>query len=191
MNEEEIVRRIEHLRVEMDTLGQEMKRSSLEKMRTDMDGVILDALSENGREKLERELKKLRGMSKCENREHCLNTVSVVATEAMASYVAGETERALTIITSLEENIKGIASPCGDAGCSEDCLRLMDDVRERIALSEKLRLATEDGISQPMGQNVSAQDVFHSLDPLSHPARLKVLMTLSTGDLSFTEVSGS
>ena len=189
MNEEEIVRRLEHLRVEMDALGQEMRRSSLEKMRADMDGVILDALSENGREKFEREMVKIRGMSQCENRDRCLNTVSKVASDAMASYVAGDTERALAIISSLEDNIRGIASPCGDAACSEDCLRLMDDVRERIALSEKLRMAADDGKSQPREQNVSAQDIYHSLDPLSHPARLEVLIVLSTGDLSFTEVS--
>ena len=189
MNEEEIVRRLEYLRVEMDALGQEMKRSSLEKMRSDMDGVILDALSENGRDKLEREMVKIRGMSKCENRDHCLNTVSKVASEAMASYVAGDTQRALEIISSLEDNIRGIASPCGDAGCSVDCLRLMDDVRERIALSEKLRTAADDDKIQPTEQIVSAQDIFHSLDPLSHPSRLEVLMVLSTGDLSFTEVS--
>jgi predicted transcriptional regulator len=189
MNQDEIVRRLEHLRVEMDALGQEMKRTSLEKMRSDMDGFIMDALSENGRDRMEKELKKLRGGSTCGYRDDCLETVSKVASEAMATYVAGDTERALAIITALEEKIEGIASPCGDAGCSSDCLRLMEDVRERIAFSQKLRMAASDGSPQPAGVQVSAQDVYHSLDPLSHPARVEVLMILSGGDLSFTEVS--
>ncbi|MGD0817486.1 MAG: winged helix-turn-helix domain-containing protein [Methanomassiliicoccales archaeon] len=189
MNQEEIVRRLERLRVEMDTLGQEMKRSSLEKIRSDMDGVIMDALSENGRNKLERDLEKMRGLSTCKNRERCLETISKVASDAMATYLAGNTEGALAIISSLEENFRGIASPCDDRGCSNDCLRLMDDVRERIALSEKIRMATDEGKPEQLKQEVTAQDVYHSLDPLSHPARVEVLMILSTGDLSFTEVS--
>ncbi len=189
MNEEEIVRRLERLRVDMDALGQEMKRSSLEKIRSNMDGVIMDALSKNGRDKLERDIQKMRSMSTCENRGHCLDTVNSVASGAMAAYVAGDTAGALAMISSLEENIKGIASPCGDAGCSDDCLRLMDDVRERIALSEKLRMATEEERPKQVRQQITAEDVYHSLDPLSHPARMEVLMILSEGDLSFTEVS--
>jgi DNA-binding transcriptional ArsR family regulator len=187
MNEEEIVRRLEQIRVEMDALGQEMKRSSSERIRSNMDSVILDALSGSGRNKLEKEVLRIRGMTTCMNRDHCLDTVTKVASEAMASYVVGDIDGALSMISSLESNIKGIASPCGDAGCSDDCLRLMDDVRERIALSEKIRMAAE-GIPKPERQQVTAQDVFHSLDPLSHPARVEVLMVLSTGDLSFTEV---
>ena len=189
MNEEDIVLRLERLRVEMDSLGQEMKRSNLEKMRSNMDGAILDALSENGRDMLERDLEKMRGMSKCENRGQCLDTVGKVASEAMSKYLTGDTEGALAMISSLEENIRGIASPCGDAACSDDCLRLMDDVRERIALSEKLRLASDGKKPIPSGQQVTAQDVYRSLDPLSHPARVEVLMMLTNGDLSFTEVS--
>ena len=188
MNQDEIVRRLEHLRVEMDALGQEMKRSSLEKMRSDMDGLIMDALSENGRDKVEKDMKRIRGESTCVNRDGCLDTVSNVASQAMATYVSGDIDGALTIISSLEDNIKGISSPCGDAGCSADCLRLMDDVRERIALSEKLRMATDDGTDLTAGKKVSAQDVYRSLDPLSHPARVEVLMVLATGDHSFTEV---
>lgn len=188
MNEEEIVRRLEGLRAEMDALGQEMKRSSLERMRSNMDGLIMDALSENGRDKMEKEILKMRCMSSCKNRDHCLDTVRKVACDAMTSYVAGDAEGALAMISVLEENIRGIASPCGDEGCSDDCLRLMDDVRERIALSEKLRRAADDGEPKKDMQQVSAQDVYHTLDPLSHPARVEVMMALSTGDLSFTEV---
>jgi predicted transcriptional regulator len=188
MNEEEIVRRLEQLRVEMDALGQGMMRSSLEKMRSNMDGLILDALSENGRDKLEKDISKMRGLSKCTNRDHCLETVQKVASEAMAKYVTGDTEGAMAIISSLEENIKGIASPCGDEGCSDDCLRLMDDVRERIALSEKLRMASDTVGPRSLLQKVSAEEVFHSLDPLSHPTRVEVLMILTSGDLSFTEI---
>ena len=188
MNEDEIVRRLESLRVEMDALGQEMKRSSLERMRSNMDGAIVDALSENGRNKLEKDILKMRGLSKCINRDRCLDSVSKVASEAMSYYVAGNADGALAMISSLEENIKGISSPCGDAGCSNDCLRLMDDVRERISLSERLRMAADHGRTISSPQPVSAEEVYHSLDPLSHPARVEVLMVLTTGDLSFTEV---
>ncbi|HEY3421406.1 MAG TPA: winged helix-turn-helix domain-containing protein [Methanomassiliicoccales archaeon] len=189
MNQEEIVVRLERLRVEMDSLGQELKRSNQEMMRSSMDGVIRDALSKNGRDMLDRELGKLRGQSTCENRGRCLDSVNNVASDAMAAYLAGDTDGALKLISSLEENIRGIASPCGDEGCSDDCLRLMDDVRERIALSEKLRMAADGGGSLPIKQPVTAEDVFRSLDPLSHPARVEILMLLSGGDLSFTEVS--
>ncbi len=112
----------------MDALGQEIRRSSLEKMRSNMDGLIVDALSENGRDKLEREILKMRGMSSCKNRDHCLDTVRKVASDAMTSYVAGDAEGALAMISMLEGSIQGIASPCGDEGCSKDCQRLMDDV---------------------------------------------------------------
>jgi DNA-binding transcriptional ArsR family regulator len=189
MNEEEIVQRLERLRIDMDSLGQEMRRSSLEKLRSNMDGAIRDALTENGRDMLDRDLEKMRGMSMCENRGNCLDTVGNVASEAMAIYLTGDTDGALALISSLEENIRGVASPCGDAGCSDNCLRLMDDVRERIALSEKLRMATDGRTPATTERSVTAEDVYRSLDPLSHPARVEVLMILSTGDLSFTEVS--
>lgn len=189
MNQEEIVQRLERLRAEMESLGQELKRSNLEKMCLGMDGAIKEALSKNGKVLLDRDLDKMRGESTCENRERCLDTVGNIASEAMATYLAGDTEGALHLISSLEENIRGIASPCGDEGCSADCLRLMDDVRERIAFSEKLRMAAEKGRPVSSGPPVTADDVFQSLDPLSHPARVSVLMLLSQGDLSFTEVS--
>jgi len=189
MNEEEIVQRLERLRIDMDTLGQEMKRSSLEKLRSNLDGAIRDALSENGRDMLDRDLEKMREMSMCENRRTCLDAVNNIASETMAMYLAGDTEGSLALISSLEENIRGVASPCGDAGCSENCLRLMDDVRERIALSEKLRMATDGKAPAAPERSVTAEDVYRSLDPLSHPARVEVLMILSAGDLSFTEVS--
>lgn len=187
MSEEDIVRRLEQLRLEMDALGQEMKRSSRDRMRSSMDGAIMDALSGSGRDRLEKDLIRMRGATTCSNRDLCLDTVSKAASEATALYVAGNTEGALAMITAVEENIKGIASPCGDEGCSDDCLRLMDDVRERIALSEKLRTAA-DGRPEPDKHKVSAQEVFRSLDPLSHPVRVEVLMILSDGDLSFTEI---
>jgi DNA-binding transcriptional ArsR family regulator len=107
----------------------------------------------------------------------------------MTIYLAGDTESSLALISSLEENIRGVASPCGDAGCSDQCLRLMDDVRERIALSEKIRMATDGKTPSAPKQSVTAEDVYRSLDPLSHPARVEVLMILSISDLSFTEVS--
>jgi predicted transcriptional regulator len=187
MSEEDIVRRLELLRLEMDALGQEMKRSCRDKIRTNMDGVILEALSGSGRDKLEKDILRMKGATTCMNRDLCLDTVSKVASEAMASYVAGDIDGALDMIAAIEENIKGIASPCGDGGCSDDCLRLMDDVRERIALSERIRTAAE-GRPEPERQQVSAQEVFNSLGPLSHPVRVEVLMILSDGDLSFTEI---
>jgi DNA-binding transcriptional ArsR family regulator len=189
MNQEEIVLRLERLKVEMDSLGQELKRSNLEIMRSNMDEVIRDAISKNGRDMLDRDLDKMRGESRCENRGRCLDMVGHVASEAMAKYLAGDTQEALGLISSIEESIRGVASPCGDEGCSDDCLRLMDDVRERIALSEKLRMAADAEGKTADKQLVSAQDVFRSLDPLSHPARVEVLMLLSGGDLCFTEVS--
>ena len=60
-----------------------------------MDGVIRDALSKNGRDMLDRDLDKMRGESTCENRGQCLDTVGKVASEAMAIYLAGDTEGAL------------------------------------------------------------------------------------------------
>ncbi len=187
MSEEDIVRRLEQLRLEMDALGQEMKRSSLDRMRSSMDGAIMDALSGSGRDRLEKDILRMKGATTCANRDLCLDTVSKAASEATALYVAGDIDGALAMIAAIEENIKGIASPCGDEGCSEDCLRLMDDVRERIALSEKIRTAA-DGRPEPERLQVSAQEVFQSLDPLSHPVRVEVLMILSDADLSFTEI---
>jgi DNA-binding transcriptional ArsR family regulator len=187
MSEEDIVRRLEQLRLEMDALGQEMKRSSRDRMRSSMDGAIMDALSGSGRDRLEKDILRMRRVTTCANRDLCLDTVSKVASEATALYVAGDIDGALVMIAAVEENIKGIASPCGDEDCSDDCLRLMDDVRERIALSEKIRTAA-DGRPEPERLQVSAQDVFRSLDPLSHPVRVDILMILSDGDLSFTEI---
>jgi hypothetical protein len=189
MNQEEIVQRLERMRLEMDSLGQELKRSNLEAMRSKMDLVIMEAVSKNGQDILDRDLEKLRTGSKCENRGRCLDAVNTIASEAMAMYKAGDIEGALGQISSLEENIRGVASPCGDDGCSDDCLKLMDGVRERIALSEKLRMAAEAEGQTSVKRPVTAEEVFHSLDPLSHPARVEVLMLLSGGDLSFSEVS--
>jgi DNA-binding MarR family transcriptional regulator len=189
MNDEEISRRLEALRAEMDVLSQEMFRSSYVKIRSDVDGRLMDALSQSGRDRLEKEMARIRGSSTCENREHCLNIVRTAAEEAISSYVAGDSGKALEVIESMELVISGISSPCGDSGCSSDCHRLLDDVRERIALSEKLSKAThEDAGKRDIGK-VTAQDVYRYIDPLSHPARVGVLMLLSVGDMSFSEVS--
>jgi DNA-binding transcriptional ArsR family regulator len=189
MQEEAITHRLEALRAEMDALSQEMSRSGYAKIRSEVDLRLMDALSENGRDRLEKDLSRLRKNSSCENREHCLDTVRSCADEAISSYVNGDTEKALGIIASMEVAIAGISSPCGDSGCSADCQRLLDDVRERIALSEKLRKATQVSVGKGTVDEVTAQDVFRSIDPLSHPARVKVLMLLAKGDMSFSEVS--
>ncbi len=49
-------------------------------------------------------------------------------------------------------------------------------------------MAADDGKLKQGRQKVSAQDIYHILDPLSHPIRVQVMMVLSTGDHGFTEV---
>lgn len=142
-------------------------------------------LSDNNLQLVDDTLTALNRTSDCANRSECLVKMREGLEKAVDLYSEGRTDEARGILLAMQNIICHTNSPCMNGACSEKARFIITETSTNIDLAARL-IARE---TPKKKQTAEAQEIASALDPLSYPARIKILELLAQKECNFTELS--
>lgn len=142
-------------------------------------------LSESNLTMVDQTLGNLKQSTGCVNQSACLHTLRGELEATVDLYSLGKMDDARERLEKLSSVLCATNGPCHDNECSRQAREMIQETARNVELFERLN-GTD---SPPGGTNVEAQEIASALDPLSYPARVRILSLLAQKDCNFTELS--
>lgn len=142
-------------------------------------------LSDNNLQLVDDTLTALNRTSDCANRSECLVKMREALEEAVDLYTEGKTDEARMILMALQGILCHANGPCMNGACSEKARFIISETSTNIDLAARLMAREAPKEKAP----VEAQEIASAFDPLSYPARVKILEILNKKECNFTELS--
>ncbi|MFA5312150.1 MAG: winged helix-turn-helix domain-containing protein [Methanomassiliicoccales archaeon] len=185
----DIVARLEALQEEIKELSWMISDAKGDEFRRTLSSRMTDLLSETNIQRINSNIDALSASSACPAREECLRKIRMVLALSVDKYKNDDLEGAMISIRELNGILCSTGTPCKDGDCSSVAQTLLMETKLTMEIAEKLK----ENVSRPKESRNAvesdADDIAKALDPLSYPARVRILQNLSEGESSFSDLS--
>jgi DNA-binding transcriptional ArsR family regulator len=195
MESEQILRELNSLRKEIETLSETLLHIRYDDFKSTFIRQIQQIFSDESQKLLKTEMCRFDISSNCSRKSECISKIEKVVNETIRLFQSDKIDAALALIEEIEAMILGSSSPCPDPQCSKFALDFLHQIKCYIAIFNvfKTRVGADTKgnenkvIRAPSG--FSPEQVEMILSPLSNAWRIRILELLSTSERTFSEVS--
>jgi len=187
----EIVSKLESLQKEIRNLSLMLSDQKSDEFRRVVSEKMTDLLSETNVQRMNTNLNALADSSICPNREMCLEKIREILAVSVDRYKKNDLEGARESIEQLEGILCGSESPCRDGDCSSVARNLIRETKLTMDITDKIKENVSGERAAVDSMEGDADKIAKALDPLSYPARVRILQRLDGGELSFSDLSAS
>lgn len=186
----EIADRLERLERDMDVLRTSNTGIGRLEYKRQVLREVQKVVSEYGQHDIAQKVEGMNDILHCSKRKFCTNIIINKIETAGMAYLHDERERTLDILSELKRQMEEGGHDCEADECRSYALNLVSEI---ITVFE-VAIRIERGISSIPAElddtaPLDPQEVSKMLAPLSHPARVSILMALEQGSRGFTEIS--
>ncbi|OPY34644.1 MAG: Bacterial regulatory protein, arsR family [Methanomassiliicoccales archaeon PtaU1.Bin124] len=182
---EEIMRQLESLQNEVRALNRSVNDLRVAGANDPLAKKVTLLLSDDNMHMVDETLSALRKTSDCANRTACLVRLREELECVVDLYSEGRTDEARRRLDLINDVLCSGSSPCMNTTCSDQAKKAINETAINMELTE--RLIARNAPTQPAV--AAADEIASALDPLSYPARVRILETLSQKECNFTELS--
>lgn len=185
----EIVARLEALQNEIKTLSWMVSDAKGDDFKRSVSAKMTDLLSETNIQRMNSNLDALAGSSNCPLHEECLQRIREALAISVEKYRKDDVEGAMISIKGVEDLLCSARAPCKDNECSLAAQNLLRDTKLTMEISENLKANVSGPKETKSAHESDADGIAKALDPLSYPARVRILQRLNEGESSFSNLS--
>lgn len=186
----EIAERVEQLERNMDVLRTSGTGIGRDEFKRQVLREVQKVVSEYRQRDVAHRVECMNDILYCSKRKFCTNIITSKVEMAGMAYLQDDRERTLDILRDLERRIGEGADDCEADECQTYALGLVSEIITVFEIANRIEqsigsISTEPGNGAPL----DPREVSRMLTPLSHPARVSILMKLEQGGLGFSEIS--